>query len=245
MPPTASRHGAKSKPGFDDVGGLIERQQLPKNRCSLAEPVVLDSQRERILNAMACCAAADSYGATTVADVVEQAGVSRATFYALFADKEDCLNAVVELAVADLMACVVDANSTVKPWPRMVAEATAAVLELLAARRDFAHLVLIEAPAARGPAREMYAAGKRVLQAVLDRGRAEPVPEAAIPLSAAGGALAAAESLVVGQFMSDDSARLPELLPDITYIFTVPYLGKDEALRQSRQAERSIRGRTV
>ena len=87
----------------------------------------------------------------------------------------------------------------------------------------------------------MYASGKRVLQALLDRGRSDPIEEQAIPSSAGRGALAAAESLIVGQILAGNAERLPELLPDIVYVVTIPYLGQDEALRQSREAEKSLR----
>jgi AcrR family transcriptional regulator len=241
MPPTASNNGAKSKAQPVDIGGLIEKEHLPSGRADLPEPLIAHSQRERILTAMARACAAKGYGATTIADIVESAGVSRATFYELFKDKEDCLQACMELSLADAMGRIVEVYSPDKPWATMVRDAAAAFLELLASRPDFARMALIEAPAAGGHSFEMYASGKRVLQALLDRGRNDPIEEQAIPSSASRGALAAAESLIVGQILAGNTERLPELLPDIAYIVTIPYLGQDEALRQSRAAERSLR----
>ena len=241
MPPSVSHNGANSKAQQDDLGGLIEREQLPSGRADLVEPLVAHSQRERILNAMAAACAAKGYGAVTIADVVEEAGVSRATFYELFKDKEDCLQASMELSLADAMGRIVEVYSPDKPWATMVRDAAATFLELLASRPDFARMALIEAPAAGGRSLEMYASGKRVLQALLDRGRGDPIVEQGIPSSAGRGALAAAESLIVGQILAGNTERLPELLPDIVYIITIPYLGQDEALRQSREAEKSLR----
>jgi AcrR family transcriptional regulator len=241
MPPAASQNGAKSKAKPDDLGGLIERERLPSGREDLPEPLVAHSQRERILTAMAKACATKGYGATTIADIVEPAGVSRATFYELFKDKEDCLQASMELSLADAMGRVVEVYSPDKPWATMVRDAAASFLELLATRPDFARMALIEAPAAGGRSQELYASGKRVLQALLDRGRSDPIEEQAIPSSAGRGALAAAESLIVGQILAGNTERLLELLPDVVYIVTIPYLGQDEALRQSREAERSLR----
>lgn len=241
MPPTVSHSGAKSKAQQDDLGGLIEREHLPSGRADLPQPLVAHSQRERILNAMAAACAAKGYGAVTIADVCEPAGVSRATFYELFKDKEDCLQASMELSLADAMGRIVEVYSPDKPWARMVRDAAATFLDLLASRPDFARMALVEAPAAGGRSLEMYASGKRVLQALLDRGRGNPIEEQGIPSSAGRGALAAAESLIVGQILAGNTDRLPELLPDIVYIVTIPYLGQDEALRQSREAERSLR----
>jgi AcrR family transcriptional regulator len=233
-------NGAKSDVFDDDLGGVIEREQLPSGREDLQQPVLVHSQRERILIAMAEACARKGYGAATIGDIVEPAGVSRATFYELFADKEDCFNAAMELALADAMGRIVEAYSPDKPWATMVCDAAATFLDLLASRPAFARMALVEAPATGERAMQLYSSGKRVLQTLLDRGRSDPLEEEAIPSSAGRGALAAAESLIVGQILSGNAERLPELLPDIVYIVTVPYLGQDEALRQSREAEKKV-----
>lgn len=239
MPPAASHNEARPA-APDDLGGLIEKEQLPSGRADLPEPLVVHSQRERILTAMAKACATKGYGATTISDIVEEAGVSRATFYELFKDKEDCLQASMELSLADAMGRIVEVYSPDKPWATMVRDAAAAFLDLLASRPQFARMALIEAPAAGGRSLEMYASGKRVLQALLDRGRSDPIEEQGIPSSAGRGALAGAEQLIVGQILAGNTERLPELLPDIVYIVTIPYLGQDEALRQSREAEKLL-----
>jgi AcrR family transcriptional regulator len=241
MPPAASPNRAKSDTEPDDLGGLIEKERLSSGRANLPEPLIAHSQRERILDAMAEACAAKGYGATTVADIVELAGVSRATFYELFKDREDCLQASMELALADTMGRIVEVYSPDKPWATMVRDAAAAFLDQLATRPDFARMALLEAPAAGGRSLELYGSGKRVLQALLDRGRSDPIEEQGIPSSAGRGALAAAESLIVGQILAGNAERLPELLPDIVYITTIPYLGQDEALRQFREVEKSLR----
>jgi AcrR family transcriptional regulator len=241
MPPTNSQQQANSGLPAEDLDNLIEREQLPSGRADLPEPLVAHSQRERILNAMAQACASKGFGAMTIADICEPAGVSRATFYELFKDKEDCLQATMELSLADAMGRIVEVYSPDKPWATMVRDSAATFLDLLASRPDFARMALIEAPAAGGRSYEMYASGKRVLQALLDRGRSDPIEEQAIPSSAGRGALAAAESLIVGQILAGNTKRLPELLPDIVYIITIPYLGQDEALRQTREAEKSLR----
>src|ERR1700710_2155684 len=54
--------------------------------------------RERLCSGMTQAAARYGYREASVARVVEQAGVSRATFYEHFADKEACFLAAFELA---------------------------------------------------------------------------------------------------------------------------------------------------
>jgi AcrR family transcriptional regulator len=223
-----------------ELNGVIEQERLPTGRRNLAEPLIAHSQRERILNAMASSCAEKGYGATTIADIVEPAGVSRATFYELFKDKEDCFHAAMEVSLADAMGRILSVYSPDKPWATMVRDAAAAFLDLLAGNPPFARMALVEAPATGDRAFELYASGKRVLQSLLDSGRDDPVEEEAIPSSAGRAALAGAESLIVGQILAGNTERLPELLPDIVYITTVPYLGQEEALRQSREAEKLL-----
>jgi AcrR family transcriptional regulator len=234
MRPSPSHRSAAA----DDLGGLLERERLPAGREDLSEPLVAHSQRERILVAMAESCASKGYGATTISDIVEPAGVSRATFYDLFKDKEDCFHAAMEVSLADAMGRVVAVYSPDKPWATMVRDAAAAFLDLLASRPAFARMALVEAPSSGARAFDLYASGKRVLQSLLDLGRDDPVEEEAIPSSAGRAALAAAESLIVGQILAGNAERLRELLPDVVYITTVPYLGQEEALRQAREAEK-------
>lgn len=240
LPSTSTVNGETnhSPSGAGDLGVVLERERLPAGPESLAEPLVARSQRERVLFAMAESCATRGYGATRINDIVGLAGTSKATFYELFRDKEDCLHAAMEVSLAEAMGQIVAAHSPDKPWATMVRDATAAFLNLLSHRPAFARMALVEAPTASERAYEMYASGKRVLQSLLDRGRDDPVEEEAIPSSAGRAALAAAESLVVGRILAGSTERLPELLPDIVYIATVPYLGRDEALRQARAAER-------
>ena len=70
---------------------MARPRALPRGPHRLAREEVLASQRGRLLDAMAEVVALRGYGAATVADVIEHAGVSRKTFYEHFTDKEDVL----------------------------------------------------------------------------------------------------------------------------------------------------------
>jgi AcrR family transcriptional regulator len=54
---------------------------------------VVRNQRERLFAAMVASTASKGYPATTVADLIALAGVSRATFYEHFDDKAHCFRA--------------------------------------------------------------------------------------------------------------------------------------------------------
>src|SRR6266511_4356448 len=65
-------------------------EPLPRGPHSLPRDVVVSSQRARIVRGLIEVVAEKGYVATTVADVIGRAGVSRTTFYQQFKDKEDC-----------------------------------------------------------------------------------------------------------------------------------------------------------
>ena len=63
---------------------------LPRGRSSLPADDVRAAHRDRLIRAIVPAVAERGYAEVTVADVVAAARVSRTSFYAQFADKEDC-----------------------------------------------------------------------------------------------------------------------------------------------------------
>ena len=82
-----------------------------------------------------------------------------------------------------------------------------------------------------GRAGALYTSAKAAVLAYVERGREQRIEEAEIPASAARGAVAGAEALLVGQILAGRAQQLGELAPDIVYLLAVPYLGLKEAGR--------------
>ncbi len=74
-------------------------RRLPRGSHGLTREEVVRSQRTRIFGAMARVMAEKGYGATSVADVLRNAQVSRETFYEQFTSKQACFLAAFEAAV--------------------------------------------------------------------------------------------------------------------------------------------------
>jgi AcrR family transcriptional regulator len=127
---------------------------------------VAESQRLRLLTAMTEAVAEKGYANTVVADVVARSGVSRATFYQLFRDKEHCFEAAYEMS-AELVAQVMEAGLA------DLADGSAGPLERLERILDFYIDSLAGAPAlARVFLVEVYAAGPKAIaqrRASIDR----------------------------------------------------------------------------
>ncbi|HXR31741.1 MAG TPA: helix-turn-helix domain-containing protein, partial [Solirubrobacterales bacterium] len=81
------------------------------------------SPRERLLEAMLRVAAAKGYEATTVADVIEVAGVSQEAFDEMFESKEACFleayDAVFDVLIAHVGSAFEAAAG--EPWPERIA----------------------------------------------------------------------------------------------------------------------------
>ena len=71
-------------------GSVQLRRTLPRGVNHLAPELVLQAQKERLIEAVAECIHKKGYAATSVKDIIQQASVSRTTFYKLFIDKEAC-----------------------------------------------------------------------------------------------------------------------------------------------------------
>src|SRR3954451_4295790 len=84
---------------------------LPRGRHAAPREVVAESQRERLLVAMAEATAAKGYANVAVADVIERAGVSRRSFYEHFANKEAASLPAYDAGVAGLLDATAEAEA--------------------------------------------------------------------------------------------------------------------------------------
>jgi AcrR family transcriptional regulator len=82
---------------------------LPRGPHKLSREEVEHSQRQRLLAAATDAVAEKGYVATSVADILRRAGVSRTTFYRMFTDKQDCFLAAQQVN-ADTVAALMEAE---------------------------------------------------------------------------------------------------------------------------------------
>jgi AcrR family transcriptional regulator len=109
-----------------------------------------DAVRLDLTSGLAAAVAEKGYAASTIADIVAHARVSKRTFYEHFADKEECLMALYGQASDSLLEVVRSAGRPDQPWRERVHEGVAAYLAALEAQPTVARTLLVEAQAA-GP----------------------------------------------------------------------------------------------
>jgi AcrR family transcriptional regulator len=193
---------------------------LPRGRHAAPREVVAESQRERLLVAMADATATKGYAHVAVADVIERAGVSRRSFYEHFANKEECFLAAYDAGVAGLLAAIEEAEAEGGAGLLAGARAgTEVYLQLLADNPAFARTFLVEvlgagpqALARRDAVHERFA--ERLAQsyraiAQASGGLPEPPPYV---FRAAVGAI---HELVTDRLLKEGAAALPDLLGPI------------------------------
>lgn len=98
----ARRAGAGTGP----AAPLEVTARLPRGRHGLTAEQVVSSQRQRMFRALAETMANKGYAATSVADVINGAGVSRETFYQQFTSKQHCFSEAFDDAAARLFGAV-------------------------------------------------------------------------------------------------------------------------------------------
>lgn len=182
---------------------LPSPERLRPGRHTLAREDIARSQRERILVAMIRCVHERGYTATTVAEIVARAAVSRSTFYSQFADKEACFVAAYDFAMQSALSRMTEghADHATQTWRERVRDDLTAYLDGLAAEPALA--ITLHA--------EVFAAGAGALEH-----RAEL-------LSALASRIAD-----VGEQAHRDDSSVRELPPALFALFTG---GLDELIR--------------
>lgn len=202
--------------------------RLPSGRHGLTREAVAASQRARLLDAMASTVAEKGYAATTVADVVERAGVSRRTFYEQFEDKEACFLAAYDTGLAVVFERIRGAaeGQPDAGWRDRARSGVEAFLALLASEPAFAQALQVEiltaGPAALDRRSTMLATFSGVWRTVHERARAEeaalpPLPDEVFPILTAG-----LEELIRDCLRTRGPDALPELAgPILRTVFAV------------------------
>jgi AcrR family transcriptional regulator len=199
-------------------------RQLPRGRHDLPRDVVARTQRERLIDAMARTVALKGYANTVLGDVCAAAGVSTRAFYQHFPDKERCFLAAFESGVELMQRAVATAYGQPGRWPERMRRGLATLLDILAAEPSFAALAVVEVMAA-GP---RALACRRALLASYVQFFAEAPRRAGQPEVSR----VAIEALIAGVYgvifdhvSIGETARLPDRLPDLTFVILAPFLG--------------------
>ena len=124
---------------------------LPRRPHAPARAALRASQRGRLLCAIADAVAERGYAATSVADVIARAGVSRKTFYAHFEDKEACFLASYDVGADAIHAALAESAAGLEDWEEVLDAALGTWLAVLASDLAFTRAYMVEVWAAGTP----------------------------------------------------------------------------------------------
>ncbi len=205
----------------------VERERLQARGTRLEE-----IQRARLL--AGAVSAIDELGhvQVTVGHITRRSRVSRRTFYELFANREECLAAILEEAVGSVAAELAGAGVERLVWRERVRAGLEAILEFLDREPALARVCVVQALRG-GPRvlerREEILAG---LAAVVDEGRSEgPRGEGCTRLTAEG-LVGAAFAIVYARLLRGEREPLSDLLGELMGMIVLPYLGPAAARRE-------------
>ena len=206
-------------------------------RHGLPHAYAVRSQRERLREAMVRVAAAKGYEETTVTDVVEVAGVSRATFHEFFEDKAACFleayDAVIDVLIAHVGAAYEAADG--EPWPARMTAALRALVELLAVESDVARMAMVEVSLAGEDARGRYREALGRFTPMVEQGRAYAGADRRLPPDTARFAIGGAASMIFDEIRAGRGPDLERLLPDLSFAVLMPYLGPEATEEEMRR----------
>jgi AcrR family transcriptional regulator len=184
----------------------------------------------RILRAMIATAGEHGVQAASVQRVSDAAGVSTATFRALFADRGECLLAALQCGVELARQGALEAYAAKLSWIERIRAGLFALLEIFDVDRPLARLCLLEAQAI-GPAAQDYR-GELLAQlaSLVDEGRRSARVQP--PPLTAEGVLGGTISIVQTHLLDPQPASLRALINPLMSFIAFPYLGSGAARAQ-------------
>jgi AcrR family transcriptional regulator len=173
--------------------------------------------------------------AVCVTDVVTRAGVSRRTFYEIFRDREECLQAALEEAIVRAAARVLPAWRGDEGWREAIKAALLAFLCFLDEEPRLGMFLVVDS---LGGGDWMLARRAAVMESLIeavDRGRAVGRSSAGLSRVTAEGVVGAVLSIVHARLHArslGDRSPMRGLLGQLMGILVLPYLGPAAAIRE-------------
>jgi AcrR family transcriptional regulator len=177
------------------------------------------SQAGRLVCAVADAVATKGYAATSVADIIALAGVSRRAFYEHFHDKEACFLASYDTGAEAIHQAMANAADGLDGWREILDAVFSTWLEFLQADLAFTRAYMIEFWAAGDAARERWKQRRdrttELLRATHKQARREDpsiVPVSDTVLAAVVGGI---NRVVISHVLAGNSEPLTSLKPEL------------------------------
>jgi len=194
-----------------------------------------ETRRQLILEAMVRVVGRQGYKATSVADVIAEADVSRTTFYKHFEDKHECFLAAYDMVTERVLDEVIAKCNGEQTWLERVRIGLTTIVEMFALDPQLARTAIVEVAAAGAEARQRHWNAITRFTEFLEDGE-ELAGGRELPDNIALMAAGAVSGLIFDELLTGRAERLPQLLPDLLFALLVPYIGPGAATEEMRRA---------
>jgi AcrR family transcriptional regulator len=194
----------------------LDASRLPPGPRVLSQDQARRIHRERLIAGFARAASAKGYAATTIADVVAAANVSKRTFYEQFADLQDCFLAAYDAFADQVIAVVAQAVEDAQgSWRERIAAGLDAYLNALAQEPTVTRVFLLEILGAGGAAlarrRAVHQRFAELIEELVQRHRDQLPPGYRLDGVLAHALVGAIDELVLIAIEQGRGTELPEL----------------------------------
>jgi AcrR family transcriptional regulator len=197
---------------------------------------VLEIQRRRLLAAASLEVAEHGVAGLTISNVLRCAGMSRRTYYEIYADRDECLLDVMQDTLERVAAPVRAAWQAERQWLARVRAAVAELLWQLQQDPVAARLLVIEAQSAGRPTLELRAQTLAAMATALDEGRAQSRTRTRLAAATAEGLVGGALSVLQTRLLSEPAPDVLGLAGSLVSMLVLPYLGAAAAQRELERA---------
>jgi AcrR family transcriptional regulator len=212
-------------------------QRLPAGQDRFQAEQLSRDQRDRILAAMTELVAKRGYQGTTIEHIVKRAGVSRATFYENFSNREDCLLAGFDEAAEETRRRVDTAVAAAEGWPEQVRAGLVAFLDYAAANPALARTCLVESMTAGPTAMARYEEALQSFTPLLRQGRDLAAAEDRLPETLEDSIVGGIVWMVHQRLLRGEVEEIPALLGTMLAFALGPYLGEERAAEFAEAAK--------
>ena len=192
------------------------------------------SRHQLILEAMVRVVGAKGYRETSVADVIEEASTSRATFYKYFDDKHDCFLAAYDMVVEQVFLEITASCDPEQPWLDRVRQGLTTILGMFALDPALGRTALVEVAAAGADARQRHWDAVARFTEFLEDGK-QLSGGLELPRHVSLMSTGAVAGLIFDELLAGRADQLPALLPDLLFALLVPYIGPRAAAAEMRK----------
>jgi AcrR family transcriptional regulator len=204
-------------------------QRLPAGQDRFQVELMSRDQRGRMLAAMTETVARRGYRDTTVDQIIKRAGVSRATFYEHFDNREECLLAGFDEALSRLRKRIEAAMRLQDSWESCMRSGLATLLEFVAGEPALARTCLVEAMSAGPQALARYEAALQSFTPFIRAGRKFAEEGEQLPITLEDSIVGGIVWMLHQRLLSGEVSALPGLLPTMIEFALAPYVGEKAA----------------